>query len=164
MLPWLTKEAIIFLDRFLQLHPQSRMLEFGSGNSTEWFARRVHNLISIDHDAQWHKAIQDRCTQFKNVELRLVPNDYAHVCAEFPDNYFDIILVDGKDRVRCAQQSLRLLKPGGILVLDDAERTRYAPIFELLKDWPCTITEQNKPSKAGALELGKTVWWIKPQL
>lgn len=161
MKPWLTTQAVIFLDQLLKSLPQSHMLEFGSGNSTLWFAQRAYRLISIDHDIRWHTVVKEQCQQFSNVDLRLIPGTYYTICATFPDNYFDIILVDGKDRVRCIQESLRILKPGGIIMLDDAERTRYAPVFELLKNFPHTITEEKKPNKSGELVTSQTIWWIK---
>lgn len=39
-----------------------------------------------------------------------------------PDEYFDIIIVDGIHRVNCAYASLNKLKKGGILILDDSNR------------------------------------------
>jgi putative heme iron utilization protein len=45
--PWLTKEAILLLERLLR--PDDIGLEFGSGRSTIWFAERVEKLISIEH-------------------------------------------------------------------------------------------------------------------
>jgi len=163
MEPWLTKESITFLDRFFKLNSNTRMLEFGSGNSTQWFAQRVHALVSVDHDIRWHTQVQEQCAPYTNVTLYLIQSLYYTLSSTFPDNHFDIILVDGKDRVRCIQESIRILKPGGILMLDDAERKKYRPIFELLKNWPCTITEENKPNQAGELVSSQTVWWVKPQ-
>ena len=38
---------------------------------------------------------------------------------------FDIIVVDGRARVACCMASLPHLAPGGLIVLDDAQRPRY---------------------------------------
>jgi precorrin-6B methylase 2 len=38
---------------------------------------------------------------------------------------FDIIIVDGRDRVNCCLQSLTALTDQGVVVLDDSERENY---------------------------------------
>lgn len=50
---------------------------------------------------------------------------------------FDLIVVDGRSRVACTTRALELLKPhGGILVLDNAERTNYQPAIDRVpKHW-----------------------------
>lgn len=51
--------------------------------------------------------------------------DYASSIDSFSDNYFDVVLVDGRSRPSCLQHSLPKVKPGGLLVLDNAERDYY---------------------------------------
>jgi hypothetical protein len=50
---------------------------------------------------------------------------YASFIDTFPDNYFDIVLVDGRSRPSCIYHSMRKIKNGGLLVLDNAERKYY---------------------------------------
>jgi predicted O-methyltransferase YrrM len=38
---------------------------------------------------------------------------------------FDVVLVDGRARCFCMPEGFRLLRPGGILILHDAQRTEY---------------------------------------
>lgn len=166
--PWLTDQAIDFLEDFLKKDTHARVLEFGSGSSTLWFAQRTPHLISLEHDVRWFKLIKKEleknysripCEQ----QYRLVISEYYRVCDEFPDNYFDLILVDGKDRVKCVEHAQRILKPGGILMLDNAEREKYQPIYTLLGDWQFFSTEQTGPSKYDFKLIGtQTNWWIKP--
>lgn len=54
--------------------------------------------------------------QFKN---------YASYIDRFPENYFDIVLVDGRSRPSCIYHSLNKVKQGGLLVIDNAERDYY---------------------------------------
>lgn len=51
--------------------------------------------------------------------------NYASYIDNFPDNYFDIVLVDGRSRPSCIFHSLIKVKEGGLLVLDNAERDYY---------------------------------------
>ena len=51
---------------------------------------------------------------------------------KYPDQQFDVILIDGRERVGCFSNSIDKLKKGGIIVLDDSFRIRYTPIFNIL--------------------------------
>lgn len=50
---------------------------------------------------------------------------YASSIDRFPDNHFDIVLVDGRARPSCLHHSISKVKRGGLLVLDNAERGYY---------------------------------------
>lgn len=56
--------------------------------------------------------------------------EYATVIHQYPDNYFDLILVDGRSRTSCINECLGHLKTGGILVIDNAEREYYTTYFD----------------------------------
>jgi spermidine synthase len=47
---------------------------------------------------------------------------------------FDVIIVDGRDRVNCCKQAIEALSPDGVVVLDDSEREFYAPGIAFLKE------------------------------
>jgi hypothetical protein len=59
----------------------------------------------------------------------------SKVVEELPVKEFDVVLVDGRCRVHCAEISKPLVKPGGILILDNSERPRYEPIHRLMEGW-----------------------------
>jgi predicted O-methyltransferase YrrM len=43
---------------------------------------------------------------------------------------FDLIVVDGRERVRCVRAALPRLAPGGVLLLDDSQRRRYRSVVQ----------------------------------
>ena len=45
---------------------------------------------------------------------------------------FDIIVVDGRDRVECAKNSLQALKPNGVIIWDNSDRPEYEAGYEFL--------------------------------
>ncbi|MGZ3778662.1 MAG: FkbM family methyltransferase, partial [Mucilaginibacter sp.] len=45
---------------------------------------------------------------------------------------FDIIIVDGRDRVNCCKQAVDALSPTGVIVLDDSEREFYREAVDFL--------------------------------
>jgi len=50
---------------------------------------------------------------------------YATAIDKYADEYFDIVLVDGRSRPSCIQHSLPKIKKGGLLILDNADRKYY---------------------------------------
>lgn len=77
---------------------------------------------------------------------------YYSYIDQYPDASFDFIVVDGRARVECAQHAIPKLKPGGMLILDNAERLRYRAIHDLLKDWKKVFTTSG---------ITDTVFWFK---
>tara|TARA_R110000824_G_scaffold329779_2_gene516499 strand:- start:886 stop:1419 length:534 start_codon:yes stop_codon:yes gene_type:complete len=144
--PWLTTDAIIHLKRVMEESKNLKILEFGSGSSTVWFANNYEcELVSIEHDANWHKMVCENIRDNKNITLILKPSgvigrsdllehSYAPTCETFEDNYFDIVLIDGRSRVDCFKYSERVLKEGGLMILDNSERIEYSYIMEIYKD------------------------------
>ena len=64
---------------------------------------------------------------------------YASQIDEFEDGFFDAILVDGRARPSCIKHSARKVKPGGILILDNADRPYYTERTQpYLRDFICT--------------------------
>lgn len=60
---------------------------------------------------------------------------YARTIDQYPDEYFDLVLVDGRARPSCIQQGMPHLKIGGLLVVDNTERPYYlAPFQEIISE------------------------------
>lgn len=164
-LPWLTEGAITFLTRYFEEHPDAKVLEFGSGASTVWMAKRTKNLVSVDHNPYWNSLVKQRCLAlgYSGVQLSLRSLPYYGICEEFPEEAFDLILIDGRDRVGCITHAIPRLKQGGVLMLDNAERRAYRAGTSLLKDWASFSDTQKKPDACGFCYRGWTTsWWIKP--
>lgn len=130
-IPWYTYAAIHFLEN--RLKEEMTVFEFGSGNSTIWWATRVGRVVSCEHDQQWF--LKMRSTIPDNVELmhiRLRPSgEYSRAILKY-ENEFDVIVIDGRDRVNCAKNSLNALKDAGVIIWDDSDRERYRDGYEFL--------------------------------
>lgn len=50
---------------------------------------------------------------------------YVHLVDGYPDNYFDLVVVDGRVRNSCIHFSIPKIKKNGYLLLDNAERGMY---------------------------------------
>lgn len=130
-IPWYTYGAIRFLaDRLVA--PVS-VFEYGSGNSTLWWAERARRVVCCEHDRYWHSLMTTRLPD--NVEhlfCEFVPGaEYAQQIARNHDE-FDIVVIDGRDRVNCAKNSVQALRPRGVVVWDNSDRTEYQPGYDFL--------------------------------
>ena len=72
-----------------------------------------------------------------NASLLFVPNDVdGDYCRTIVRNgdHFDVVVVDGRDRVNCVKQSMQALSSRGVIVLDDSERAKYAPAISYAQE------------------------------
>lgn len=138
-LPWYTYSAIYWLDTALK--GNERVFEYGSGNSTLWFAQRVKSVVAIEHDAAWFQKLQASAPD--NVSLRHVPTCACEASMERTDPYvcaiahdfqerYDLIVVDGQARNACCQVAVSHLREEGLLVLDNSDREAYEPANRFL--------------------------------
>lgn len=123
-IPWFTYSFIDFLKN--RLNKEQAIFEFGSGNSTRYFAEKVNNISSLEHDKAWYETgLKDKPQNANLIFCELDENGNYCRGAMNTKQKFDIIIVDGRDRVNCCLQSIEALKEDGVLILDDSERERY---------------------------------------
>jgi predicted O-methyltransferase YrrM len=179
--PWTAQAAIAIFRKILTKDMNG--LEYGSGNSTIFLAKHLKHLVSIEHDSNWFDLVRGNITRQKitNVDYRLIRPELAkepaysmykeHGLSEdefkirseyvsyfshvrsYPDNHFDLIMVDGRARIECTLNAIPKLKPGGIFVLDNSDRKRYDVIFKVLAGWKKVTTTTG---------LFDTTFWFKP--
>ena len=120
-IPWFTYSSINFLNRKLN-DSKFDVLEFGSGNSTLWFSKRVKNIISVEHNKNYIEKINEKKVSHPNIKIvSATPGkDYFQQINKF-SNVFDVIIVDGEERNECIINSLTALKRDGIIICDDTE-------------------------------------------
>jgi len=125
-IPWVTYSFIDFIKE--RLSKQHTVFEFGSGNSTYFYAKYAGIVVSVEHDKEWFDKIEKSEAKPENSELiycELVRGgDYCQTPLKLGEK-FDIIIVDGRDRVNCCKKGLEALTEAGVLVLDDSEREEY---------------------------------------
>jgi len=138
-----------------------KAFEYGSGGSTLYFADRVAEVVSVEHDKEWHREVKALLSDngIVNVRHKLCPPtstapdgdaeydryrsirysdnsayfyEYAASIDAFDDGRFDVVLVDGRARNACVSHALPKIRKGGWLVLDNSERPDYAPAKLLL--------------------------------
>ena len=130
-IPWYTYPAI----RFLESRVDKRMavFEYGSGNSTTWWSTHAGRVVSCEHDVRWHAAVAERLPS--HVEYHLIPLDNTGTYAAHISRHrseFDIVVLDGRDRVRCAAHVEPALTSSGVIVWDNSDRIEYQEGYDNL--------------------------------
>jgi len=59
--------------------------------------------------------------EFKNYDF----SHYVKQIDEFPDEYFDVVMIDGRARPSCIKRSLSKVRVGGLMIVDNTDRNYY---------------------------------------
>ncbi|MGY4383133.1 hypothetical protein ACVWYN_000152 [Pedobacter sp. UYP24] len=132
-IPWVTYSFIDFIkDRITK---QQNIFEFGSGNSTIFYAKLAGSVYSVEHDKEWfEKSSKINLSNVKMIQCDLkTDGEYCRSAAPTGIK-FHVIIVDGRDRVNCCKQAIHSLTEDGIVVLDDSERSEYAEAHAFFKE------------------------------
>jgi hypothetical protein len=121
-LPWLTPYSIFVLNQILDA--DDRVLEFGSGGSTLFFARRCATVLSFETAGDWADSVRTRleAAGLANVELHAV--SVLADCAPFVSGRsFNVALVDCNPnhirRLDALLYALPYLDADSIVILDN---------------------------------------------
>ena len=125
-IPWMNYHVIGFLEE--RLRRDHSLFEFGSGNSTRFFAELVGRVVSVECDPEWYGRVSANIPS--NVRLVLCnPFDEQKYLQVLRDQQtkFDVIVIDAKAREACLGEAHAWLTDRGVVLLDDAARVAYQP-------------------------------------
>ena len=133
-LPWYSYPCIHLLDARLGSEPID-VYEFGSGNSTLWWARRARRVVSVEDNSEWYSYV--RSTGPANVTYTLAAgeDDYVQSLRQ-TGVVFDVVVVDGSHRGRCLHEALGNLTERGVVIVDNS-------------DWPWLAADLARAESAG---------------
>lgn len=129
--PMMSDAEISIVEALLKKLPEdARVLEWGSGNSTPFFAKQLDPKkslwLSVEHNGNYIKELSHK-SPF-NVHFVWAPEDDFYVdCVKLNRNSFDLVIVDGMDkwRERCVAEAFDMLTPDGVILLHDSGRPEY---------------------------------------
>ena len=153
--PMMLPDDLAVLDAALNI--SKVVIEYGSGGSTLHVGSRLKDwgrLVSVEHSREWYEKVkpeldrlglpvdyllrEPRPLRSGDGPWRFLPgqlDDYVEAPAALvAEGEADLLFIDGRERIRCALASARLLRPGGLMMIHDFwPRARYrASLAELL--------------------------------
>ncbi len=116
-IPWYTYPAIEFINQ-LDLSGR-KVFEWGSGNSSLYYAQHAREVISIESDRSWHDVIKNKTLKNGSV----IYQDETTYCDAIKgySSKFDLIVIDGINRNQCAEVAPDFLKKSGMIILDNSD-------------------------------------------
>jgi len=110
-------------------------LEWGAGQSTVWWAARAETVESYDDSTEWTEHVRSLAPG--NVSIETIDVDVGEVRKGLARDRYDVIVVDGLDRLRCAEISVDLVSEDGCIIVDNSDgywgpEGEY-PIMELMR-------------------------------
>jgi predicted O-methyltransferase YrrM len=143
-IPWLHPLAIEYLETLLR--PDMEILEHGAGGSTLWFAERVKHVTAVEDNFRWYDVLSKRIPA--NVTL-LMGKGVVYLAP------VDLLFIDGEPvetRGAWIDAAARLVKPGGYLILDNANRQEYLLEREKMRN-TFTLLKHINGNSGGTLHL-----------
>ena len=136
-LPWLPFRLIDELEEVVGAG--YRVFEYGGGGSTLWFLDRGATVVTVEHHERWaqHLRTEVRSDHWTLLERSGTDGYAAYIAAieDYEDEWFDLVVVDGRERARCVAAALPKVRRGGLLIVDDADRERYTAALQAT-GWP----------------------------
>jgi glycine/sarcosine N-methyltransferase len=119
-----------FLEDVLQGHRSGRILDAaaGIGSDSLWLIRQKIDVTANEIEAYFAVALREKFAAVGIEEPQLVRVDWRTLTDIYRGEWFEVVLVLGNslclvrntdDRMRCLREFRDILKPGGILVVDE---------------------------------------------
>lgn len=174
--PWWNPRAIRYLEE--RLPARGRVFEWGSGGSTVWLSNHGLEVTAIESEADWAELVTKRCS---SADVRFIPgsdtgtlrsepqlrdhgehffDNYVAAIDGYPDETFDVIIVDGICRAECARRSLTKVKRNGIVIVDDTNWSFLSTCFDPFAGWE---SARIRGFKRNDVEVYETVFFHRPQ-
>lgn len=122
-IPWYTYPAIEYLNNIT--FRDKYILEYGSGNSSAYWADRSLEVISVEHDEEWYQKVKGSIEGNQRLFLKKDDETYERMDELGFDVKFDVIIIDGIRRIECSkivgQYLNKEAEDGYMVILDNSD-------------------------------------------
>ena len=130
--PWCTYGYIDFISPRLKKYMS--IFEYGLGNSTLFYSDKVKKVTSVEHEKSWYDSFKNKVNNNSTIYYEFLEKKGYEKAPMRSNSFFDIIIIDGRKRVKCIKESINYLKEDGVIVLDDAHRSEYIEGVKFLEE------------------------------
>lgn len=122
-IPWYTYPTIEYLNNIN--FKDKRILKYGSGNSSAYWAERSLDVISVEHDEEWYLKVKGSFESNQRLLLKKNDETYERIDELGSDVKFDVIIIDGIRRIECSKNICKYLnkesESGYMVILDNSD-------------------------------------------
>jgi hypothetical protein len=138
-IPWYTYSQLEWL--MPRVKQTDTVFEFGAGYSTAWYGQHAKEVITVEHNSRWLDEVRTMVGRNVTLLFRTTSgtdatvedeSPYCNALREYPPKSFDIIVIDGMERIQCAYAAPSRLRDDGIIVFDNSDRISYRPGIDYL--------------------------------
>lgn len=142
------------LDKWLNSLKPRNVLEWGPGLSTALIKAACPDvkIVSIESQEKFYERATKEHGAYAHVVLANIrqygPSDYScWPIIHMPGTKFDLVFVDGRQRVSCLITAMKVLSREGVVILHDATRQQYQhglALFDVLESVGSTVVLRPK--------------------
>jgi hypothetical protein len=118
-IPWYSYPAIEYLSKIDW--SETSVFEYGSGNSSLWWAGRAKRVTSVEFNKEWFEHVSARLPENAEILHRSDPQEYVNAL----EPGHELIVIDGLThdygRLRCAEAAIKVLPTNGLIILDNSD-------------------------------------------
>jgi hypothetical protein len=183
-IPWMNYKVIRHIET--KLTNVTNIFEYGSGTSTQYWLDKGKHVVSIEHSHEFYN-VTKKCLlgdidyklvepEIQNVDQVYNPSLYMNYQSKrfkgynfekyvksierYDNEFFDVIVVNGRARASCMYHSIPKLKFGGMLILENSDREHYLnDIKKMLDKWDKYTF---RGSVRGLAQQEQTTIFVKP--
>ena len=130
--PWLSLPFIKFLES--RLNKDMTVFEYGSGNSSIYLSSKGLEIWSVEHNEAWYQKIKSFNLANHHIYYQALEESYIDFIYTL-DRKYDLIIIDGRQRLDCIKPSVEHLSGNGVIVFDDLDRDRYQKAYNLFSGY-----------------------------
>lgn len=134
-IPWYAYPAIDVLQNRSALLKDLTVFEYGCGFGTLWWAKRSRRVTILEHDRNWFEKMTPQFPENVRPIYRELKQggEYCMMPVKLEPIRFNIIIIDGRDRVNCCLNCVDALTEDGLIIFDNSNRDEYIPGRDFLK-------------------------------
>lgn len=104
-----------------------RVVEFGSGQSTLWYAQRCKEIISHETTDKWYRKITKQLSDANCKNAELVMWDGKSIMEKIKIPPPDLIIIDGISRNICVEYAIEVASDSTWVYLDNSDKDMDPP-------------------------------------
>jgi len=104
------------------INTNMRIVEFGSGQSTLWYAKRCQHIISHETTDNWFEKVKKNLSKENCTNAELIMWDGKSISAEIKNPPPNLIIIDGLRRDICVEYAIEVATNSTWVYLDNSDK------------------------------------------